>query len=315
MPNPTATRLFDRLLGFLLRPRIRRIRRWSFLVTLPAGFVVGRALGFELGDGLLLGALAALLDLTVVVAAAVAGGRLLGPERRDALLDLLMHPVARRAMAGEARVVATIPLALWRRRRPPRGERFAYHRGSQDLAFAIALLPALLAEGVAVHLLLPDDWLWARIAAAAVHLYGIVMLLSYAAGTRTTPHRLRDGVLDLRSGPLYRARVAAADVVSVAVERRRGGGRTGLLLRDGRARLATDGRTDVVLRFAAPVAVERPLGDPVAVTELEVAVDDPERFVAALRAAAATPRAPVAERGTRELLGWLTPGELAAALS
>ena len=312
MPNPIATRLFDRFLGFLLRPRIRRVRRWSFLVTLPLGFVAGRALGFEFGDGLLLGAMAAIVDVVVVAGVAIAGARLLGPERRDALLDLLMHPVARRVMAGEARVLATIPRALLRRRRPARGETFAYHRGSQELAFAIALMPALLAEGVAVHLLLPDDWLWVLIAAGALHLYGMVMLMSYASGTRATPHRLRDGALDLRSGPLYRARVPIGDVVSIAVARQRSGARTGLVLGDGPPRLALHGRSDVLLRFGAPVVVERPLGDPVAVTELAVAVDDPERFVAAVRAA---DTARPAARGSREVLGWLTPADVAAALS
>jgi hypothetical protein len=32
-----ALALADRLLAFLMRPRVRRIRRWSFLVTLSAG--------------------------------------------------------------------------------------------------------------------------------------------------------------------------------------------------------------------------------------------------------------------------------------
>lgn len=54
MPNPIAVRLFDALLGFLLRPRIRRVRRWSFLVAAPLGFLVGRSLGLDLGDGVAL---------------------------------------------------------------------------------------------------------------------------------------------------------------------------------------------------------------------------------------------------------------------
>ncbi len=52
-PNPVAVRLFDAALGFLLRPRARRVRRWSFLVTVPLGFFAGRSLGLDLGDGVL----------------------------------------------------------------------------------------------------------------------------------------------------------------------------------------------------------------------------------------------------------------------
>jgi hypothetical protein len=111
-------------------------------VTAPLGFLVGRSFGLDLGDGVALGAVAALLDVAVIAGVALAGARLLGQERRDALLDLLMHPVARRAIVGEARMLSTFPVALLRRLRAPRGERFACHRGSHELGFAVALLIA-----------------------------------------------------------------------------------------------------------------------------------------------------------------------------
>ena len=84
MPNPIAVRVFDLVLGLLLRPRIFRVRRWSFLVTVPLGLVVGRSLGLDLGDGVVLGVLGALLDLAIVAGVALGGARLLGQERRDA---------------------------------------------------------------------------------------------------------------------------------------------------------------------------------------------------------------------------------------
>ena len=96
------------------------MRRWSFVVTAPLGFLVGRSLGLDLGDGVVLGAVAALLDMAVVAGVALAGKRLLGQERSEALLDLLMHPVARRAIVGEARMLSTLPSALLRRLRAPR---------------------------------------------------------------------------------------------------------------------------------------------------------------------------------------------------
>lgn len=86
MPNPVAIRAFDALFGFLLRPRVRRVRRWAFLVTVPLGLVIGRSLGLDLGDGVVLGAAAGLTDVAVLIGVVLAGSRLLGPDRRDALL-------------------------------------------------------------------------------------------------------------------------------------------------------------------------------------------------------------------------------------
>jgi len=313
VPNPIAVRLFDATLGFLLRPRIRRVRRWSFLVTAPLGFLVGRSLGVDLGDGVMLGVTAALLDVAVIVGVTLAGSTLLGQERRDALLDLLMHPFARRVIVGEARMLSTFPNALLRRLRPPRGERFACHRGSQELGIALALLPAMLAEGAAVHLLLPAGWFWPKVVLAAAHAYGVLMLLSWAAGERTHPHRLLNGELELRSGQLYRVRVEARNVAAIELARRRSGQRTGLVLGDGPARLAVSGRSDVALRFTAPVRIERPFGEPLSVTELSIAVDDPAHFVAALEAARDEPRTASADE-RRALLTWSVPADLAEAL-
>jgi len=315
VPNPVAVRLFDAVLGFLLRPRARRIRRWSFLVTVPLGFFAGRALGLDLGDGVLLGTAVAILDVLVLLGVAVAGAHLLGRERRDALLDLLMHPVARRLVLAEARMLLTFPRALMRRVRPPVGATFAYHRGTYELGFALALVPAMLAEGAAVHLLLPDSWFWPKLVLATLHGYGILMLLGWAAAPRTEPHRLHDGVLELRSGHLYRARIALDGIAAIDVQRRRQGSRTGLVLGDGAtARLAISGRTDVVLRLEAPVEVERPFGDPFAVTQIMVAVDDPERLVSAVRAAQAVPST-VEDHRRFGLLAWLAPADLADALA
>jgi hypothetical protein len=66
----------------------------------------------------------------------VLGARVLGRERRDVLLDFLMHPMARGAVAGEIRTLLVVPRALWRRLRRPRWREFAYHRGSNELGFA-----------------------------------------------------------------------------------------------------------------------------------------------------------------------------------
>lgn len=120
------------------------------------------------------------------------------------------------------------------------------------------------------------------------------------------------GALELRRRPLYRARVRTADITDVEVVRRRDGQRTGLELGDG-ARLAVGGRTDVRLRFAVPVTIERPLADPFAVRELAIAGDDVPSFVAAVQRARSEPL--IAGPRTGANSEWLMPTDLVAALT
>ncbi|MBA2295775.1 MAG: hypothetical protein H0W16_11660 [Actinobacteria bacterium] len=72
--------LVDELFDLLMRPRVRRIRRWSFLVTLPAGYLLAWALGIELTleRGLWMGIAVALLDLAIFLTVVSAGSRWLG---------------------------------------------------------------------------------------------------------------------------------------------------------------------------------------------------------------------------------------------
>ncbi len=306
-----VTRLFDAVFRFLLRPGVRRVRRWSFLVTVPAGLLVARALDLKisLGTGLGAGLALAALDLLALVVVGALGARLLGKERRDALLDLMMHPAARRAIRGEALVLSTPLRALARRLRPvTRRTEFSYHRGSNELGLALALLPAALAEAAAVHLLLPHEWLVPKIVLAALSLYGFLMLFGWALSSRVDRHRLEGGLLELRAGALYRASVPLRHVETVerASERVARGG----LVRHGEAALLPSrGRVDVRLRLAEPVCVERPLGDPIPVRELWVAVDDPGGFAAAVEAAQGTSLVTTPER-RRSALAWLAPADL-----
>ncbi len=281
-PRPALARGLDALFELLMRPRVRRARRWSFLVALPAGVLIARELGLRpsLEDGLAVGLALAALDLAVLLTVALAGTRLLGRERREVVLDFLMHPTVRRLLRSELELQLTLPRALVRRvGRRKRGQEFTYHRGSWELGFALALLPVAAAEGAIVHLALPDAWLWPRVAAAALHALGMVYLLAFALAPRVYPHRIADATLELRVGALYRARVPLA--VIAAVERRSARCERPLFPGDGSAALAASGRVDLVLSLHEPVTIERPLADPVLATSIAVAVDDP----AAMRAA------------------------------
>ena len=303
-----------------MRPRLRRIRRWSFIVTLPGGVLLARTLdiGLSAAEGLGLGVAAAVLDLLLLVSVALLGTRVLGSERREVVLDLLMHPAARRAIRAEARMLATLPLALLRRvtRRRRAGAEFPYHGRSMALGFAVALVPAVIAEGVALHLLLPPAWEGPRLALAAVQAYGLLMLASWGLGPRAHPHRLDDGVLEVRSGQLYRARIPLERVARAERRCERVEGGAGLVVRGEEALLPSDGRVDVTIRLAGPVEVERPLGDPISVTSIAAAVDDPDTLLRELedrrRTSASSPRA-APSAGRR--LGWLAPADLVEAVA
>ena len=314
MREKTAlARAFDTVFGFLMRPRIRRLRRWSFFVTLPGALIAANVLEIRLtlGTGLKAGIAAAILETVLLLVVGVLGARVLGRERRDVLLDFLMHPMARRAVAGEIRTLLVVPRALWRRLRRPRSREFAYHRGSNELGFALAILPAAVAEGAAVHLLLHGAPTWLRLGVAALHLYGLLMLLGLALGSRVHPHRVTDRLLQLRVGHLTRADVPLAAVASL--QRRRLRGRAGLVLEEEEAIFLSEGRADLRIELREPVLVKRALRDPVAVSRLIVAVDDAEGLVKEVRRAQGLAGTEVRQRS--RLLGWLAPADLFEAVT
>jgi hypothetical protein len=242
----------ERLIAFLMRPRVARVRRWSFLLTLP----IAIAFGVELGAV----ALGARLGLWAVVA--VVAFRL-GGERGDALRDLLMHPRARAYARAELDVLTVLPRLLLR---PPGG---AYHRGTFGAALALAFTPVVLTEGVVLHLLLRGGWI-AWIVTAA-HVYVLIWLWGFALGPLAFPHR--PGML--RLGALYRASIPLPLSAVARVERVP----DGLSERDGTVYLAARRRVDVVFEFAEPVRVQRPFKDPLVTTRIAVASDDPEALI------------------------------------
>ncbi len=201
-----------------------------------------------------------------------------------------------------------MPRALWRRLRRSRWREFAYQRGSNELGFALAILPAAVAEGAAVHLLLHDAPTWLRLGVAALHIYALLMLLGLALGSRVHPHRVTDRSLHLRMGHLTRADVPLVAVASIRPERRRLRGRAGLVLEEREAIFLSDGRADLRIELREPVLVERALRDPVAVSSLVVAVDDAEGLAEEIGRAQGLAGTEVGERS--RFLGWLAPADL-----
>jgi hypothetical protein len=268
-------RAFDTVLAFLMRPNVRRVRRWSFLVTLPLAVLVASVVG-PVSGGLVL-VLRVALWLAVVVVAWRLGG-----ERGEAVRDLLMHPRARALLRTEVDVALTLPRLAVAALRGGSGAPAAlrYARGDFGPAIALAMTPPVLVEGAIVHLLVPGGWVVVHVASAALHAYALVWLFSWALGSRAYPHRVRRGTLIARNGAFHVARVPLAAIRAATARRERVPGEAGLVLRDGVALLPARGRVEVWLELDAPVAVRRPLAEPVYVTRLAVASDDADGFVA-----------------------------------
>jgi hypothetical protein len=291
-----ATTGIDRGLQVLMRPRVRRVRRWSFVVTLPVAVLMATVVGVESG-ALVIG-----LRMGLWLAVAIAAWRL-GGERGEAVRDLIMHPRARALLRTEIDVTLALPrLALARlHEAPPPALR--YSRGDFGPAMALALTPAVLAEEVAVHLLMPSGWIAAHVISALLHGYMLIWLIGWGLGSRAYPHRLRRGTLTARNGPFHRADVPLEAVTCVTARRERVGGEAGLVLRDdGTALVPARGRVDVWLELDRPVTVRRPLSGPVAVRRIALASDDPEALVRLVLAREDEPE-PATRRG--RLAAWL----------
>lgn len=284
-------RVVDTLMDWLTRPRVRRVRRWSFVVTVPLAVLFAQLWGLQ--------QVGALVVLRVLAWAAVAAAAWrMGGERGEALRDLLVHPRVRAFTRAELDVMATLPRLALQRRTVAGG---GYHRGTFGIAVAGAFTPMVAAEGLVVHLLVGHGWLaWAS---TAVHLYALAWLWGVALGPVAYPHRVVGDRLVLRSGPLYRVVVPRGLVTRVETRTERIGGEGSLHERDGAVLLSARGRVDVWLDLAEPVLVQRPLQDPLAARRLAVASDDPAALVASICRPPPPPESGVAGSALAALLG------------
>lgn len=289
-------RLVDLVLAGLMRPRVRRVRRWSFVATVPVSLLVAHVYGVHEGVAVIAARLA------VSGAVAIAAWRL-GGERGEALRDLLMHPRLRAFGRAELDVVTGLPRLLLaylaraagadcvggeraiRVGRAARADRagLAYTRGTFGLALALAFTPVIVSEAVVAHLLLRGSWVaWVS---SGLHAYMLLWLWSLALGPRCYPHRVGPRTAVLRAGPMYRVLVPRPAILSASVHRERLAGAHGLLQRDGNAvLLPVRGRVEVWLELAEPVRVQRPLHEPLYARRLAVASDEPEHLIEQLLA-------------------------------
>jgi hypothetical protein len=265
-----------------MRPRVRRVRRWAFLVTVPLALVVAHVYGMHQG-ALVLAVRAALWGTVAVVAWR------LRDERGEALRDLLMHPRGRAFARAEFDILSALPrliVAVAGRRRQAG---MSYHRGTFGLAMALAFTPVVVTEAAALHLLAGGGivaWIL-----TALHAYALLWLWGFFLGPRAYPHRIGARTAVLRDGPMYRVALPLSAVASATARTERVRGAGAPTERDGAVLLAARGRVDVWLELAEPVKVQRPLHEPLVTRRLAVASDDPQALVERLLARSSAPAA------------------------
>ncbi|MGO2111824.1 MAG: hypothetical protein ACTH31_09440 [Pseudoclavibacter sp.] len=179
-----------------------------------------------------------------------------------------------------------LALAVSGKKRVPAGSTpFGYAKGSA--AFPTVMVALSLAEVVVVHILVP--WEWAKILLLILTVWGVLVTLGAVAARLVHPHYIEHGMLHLRWG---RERVLATPVTNiVAATLHANHAHTQPAVLGDSVMLTQFQSTNVMIRFAEPVAVDPPVskqrrnGD-VNATEVQLFVDDPAGFLRALGIAA-----------------------------
>jgi hypothetical protein len=271
-------RLLDTIVCWLMRPKIRRVRRWSFVATLPLGLLIAHLHGVQEGAAVVAVRMA-FVALFALVAWRVGG------ERGEALRDLLMHPRVRALARAEFDIFTALPrLVLARLATGPGAGHLSYSRGTFGFALAFAVTPMVASEALVMHLLLGGGV--AAWVLTAVHGYMLLWLWGFALGARAYPHRIGAHTAVLRAGPMYRVLIPRSAIVAATACRERVPGERGLVQRDDEVLLPVRGRVDITLQLAAPVRVQRPLHEPLLTSRLAIASDDPAALIERLLAPA-----------------------------
>lgn len=206
-----------------------------------------------------------------------AAGEGLYASLREALAASLSPGLAR-YVALETSVLATVFAAGAIRRAEGNGELFSYSRRSGAGPLYAAVGMVALVEAVGLHYLLilwlPErwhGWVWLL---TALGLYLLVWIIADYRAMKLQPHRIRAGVLELRLGFRWWARLPLDQVTLAA---RFGSGDRAEAVLTPRST-----RANVVVETAEPFLLHSITGKEHTVRRIAIVVDEPERFVAAL---------------------------------
>nr|WP_246044736.1 hypothetical protein [Rhodococcus oryzae] len=150
---------------------------------------------------------------------------------------------------------------------------FGYSKGTAVLP--LAFMVAGLIEAVAIHLLVP--WQWLRVTLLVATVGSLIAVVGWLAGRAVHPHLVTETELVLRQGS---AVVATVDLVEIGATRLiRRFDRTDEEVRDGRLYLpGPDGTVlDIDFRSGVPIAFRR--DEPTVIMGVSLHLDDPRAML------------------------------------
>jgi hypothetical protein len=194
--------------------------------------------------------------------------------------------IAARLIVGEPKL--WVAVLIWTSGRPPRDSRSFQYAGSSNLRLVSAVvLGLILLEGVGGGLLARlAPWPWLSPVLIIISVYAAIWIIGIYASLRAFPHLVAEQGLLLRYGVLGEAWIPWREVDGVVKERVVSpGGIDGLSTKGGIATLAVGGRTTVTIRRRTPGKVKGFLRETGDISQIRIAVDDSDGFLAAVAAA------------------------------
>ena len=194
-------------------------------------------------------------------------------------------PIAARLIVGEPKVWAAI--FLWISGRSRRDARSFHYSASSNLGLvSVVVLGLIVLEGVGGGLLARlAPWPWLSPLLIIISAYAALWVIGIYAPLSVFPHLVTEQGLLLRYGVLGEAWIPWREVDQVVKESVVSpGGMDGLSTKGGIATLAVGGKTAVTIRRRSPGVVKGFLRGTAGISQIRVATDDPDAFLAAITA-------------------------------
>ena len=165
----------------------------------------------------------------------------------------------------------------WRTPLPRAGEDFTSYRKNSYGVFIAAIVMVLIIETIAVHLAI--HMLWSAAVAwvlTGISLYTLVWMIGDWRALRLRTTRVTPDRIHVRLGTRWDVEIPRGDVVSIGPPRKIADGERPL-------RLVLLGGPDVEIRLSRPVTAHGIYGLRRSSTMVHLQIDDPERFIQAVR--------------------------------
>jgi hypothetical protein len=194
-------------------------------------------------------------------------------------LEILLPKVVSRVLTSELKLWYC--LGIWLLKRTPKSENyFTYHKSSVLRIMPIVFLFTTPIEVFLLELILP--WTWLQWLLIVIAVYAFFWIAGLYASMVSLPHELGDSAVRLSYGILARAEIPYTDIENVTLSRNsEGTGRDGLKVpkKEAVAQFVVGGNTNVTLKLKRSIEIQGWLGPTAPVSSINIAVDEPERFV------------------------------------